>query len=127
MSICLTAGIQVAARPFFLPEHSQPHQNRFVWGYEITVVNQSDHAVQLVDRHWIITDGRGCVEHVEGPGVVGQQPFLEAGESFSYRSFCPLKTSHGFMRGSFGMVRADGERFEAAVASFVLMPPWMLN
>lgn len=127
MSICLTAGIKVVARPFFLPDHSQPQQKRFVFGYEITVFNGGDQAVQLVDRHWIITDGRGRVEYVEGPGVVGQQPFLEAGESFTYQSFCPLKTSHGFMRGSFGMVRPDGERFEAAVASFVLMPTWMLN
>ncbi len=127
MSICETQGVKVTARPSYLVEQSQPDRNRWVWSYEITVINASDETVQLVDRHWVITDAGGEVEEVRGEGVVGQQPVIQAGESFSYQSFCPLGTDYGFMRGSFGMVKPDGSRFEAAVAPFVLLTQAQLN
>lgn len=127
MSICISAGLKISARPFFLPEHSDSKQNRFIFGYEITITNQSLSAVQLLDRHWVVTDGHGQVEHVKGVGVIGQQPRLEAGQSFTYSSFCPLNTPYGFMRGSFGMMNSEGELFEAAIASFALLPPSLLN
>ncbi len=115
------------ARPSFLIEQSQPQRNQWVWTYEITVVNESDEPVQLVDRHWIITDAGGEVEEVRGEGVIGQQPLIGAGETFSYSSFCPLATDYGFMRGSFGMVKGDSVRFEAAIAPFVLLTQAQLN
>jgi len=127
MSICETQGVKITARPSFLIEQSQPDRNKWVWSYEITVINVGEEAIQLVDRHWVITDAGGEIEEVRGEGVVGQQPVIEPGDSFSYQSFCPLATEHGFMRGAFGMVKADGSRFEAAVAPFVLLTLAQLN
>lgn len=127
MSICETQGVKITARPTFFPEQSQPDQERWVWSYRITVVNESDEAVQLLDRHWIITDAGGEIEEVRGEGVIGQQPVLSPGEEFSYQSFCPLATDYGFMRGTFGMTRGDGTRFEAVIAPFVLLLPCILN
>ncbi len=127
MSTCETQGVKVTAQPSFLTEQSKPDQNRWVWSYRITVVNEGDEAVQLVDRHWIITGEDGEVEEVRGEGVIGQQPVLSPGEEFSYESFCPLSSDFGFMRGSYGMVKGDGTRFEATIAPFVLMLPALLN
>lgn len=127
MSICETQGVKVTARPSFLIDQSQPDRNKWVWSYEITVINAGEEPIQLVDRHWVITDAGGEVEEVRGEGVIGQRPVIEPGDSFSYQSFCPLATDYGFMRGSFGMVKPDGSRFEAAVAPFVLLTLAQLN
>ena len=83
--------------------------------------------VQLVSRHWVITDGDGKVEHVQGPGVVGEQPVLEPGEAFEYTSFCPLPTPIGSMHGSYQMLTAGGARFDAEIAAFSLAMPTALN
>ena len=127
MSTCETQGVKVTARPSFLTEQSQPDQNRWVWSYRITIVNESDEAVQLLDRHWIITEESGEIQEVRGEGVIGQQPVLSPGEEFSYESFCPLATEFGFMRGSYGMIKGDGTRFDATIAPFVLLLPALLN
>ena len=127
MSTCETQGVKVTARPTFLPDQSQPDQSRWVWSYQITVANEGDESVQLVDRHWIITDAGGEIEEVRGEGVIGQQPVLSPGEEFAYESFCPLSTDFGFMRGSYGMMKGDGARFEATIAPFVLLLPALLN
>ncbi len=127
MSNCITQGIRIAARPFYLAEQSQPEADNFLFGYEITITNESDRGAMLLDRHWIIKDAQNNIEEVEGDGVVGQTPHLEPGQSFTYQSYCPLKTNYGFMRGSYGMVHAGGERFEAEIAPFALLPPWMIN
>lgn len=127
MSICETHGVKIMARPSYLTEQSQPERNRWVWSYEITVTNESDEAVQLLDRHWIITDAQGEVDEVRGEGVIGQQPVIEPGQAFTYQSFCPLPTDYGFMRGTFGMVKSDGTRFEAIIAPFVLLTQAQLN
>lgn len=127
MSICETQGVKIMARPSYLTEQSQPERNRWVWSYEITVANEGDEAVQLLDRHWVITDAQGEVDEVRGEGVIGQQPVIEPGRTFTYQSFCPLPTDYGFMRGSFGMVKSDGTRFEAAIAPFVLLTQAQLN
>ena len=127
MSQTITQGIKICARPYFLPDESDTERDSYVFAYEITIVNESDHSALLIDRHWIITDATNQIEEVRGDGVVGHQPLLEPGETFTYQSYCPLRTSYGFMRGSYGMMRSDGERFEAAIAPFVLMPPSMLN
>ena len=83
--------------------------------------------MQLLSRHWIITDGEGRVEEVRGPGVVGEQPILLPGESFDYTSGCPLPTPFGSMRGSYQMVTAEGETFDAEIATFELSQPYLVN
>ncbi|RYX86148.1 Co2+/Mg2+ efflux protein ApaG [bacterium] len=127
MSTCETQGVKVTARPSYLVEQSTPDQERWVWSYQITIVNESDDTVQLVDRHWVVTNAGGEVEEVRGEGVIGQQPVLSPGQEFKYESFCPLSTDFGFMRGSYGMMRSDGTRFEATIAPFVLLLPALLN
>lgn len=127
MSVAITQGIRVAVRPFYLAEESDPQNDRYVFAYEITISNEGEAPAQLLDRHWVIKDAFQRVEEVQGPGVVGQTPYLAPGESFTYQSYCPLRTVYGFMRGEYGMIRPDGTRFEATIAPFVLMPQWMLN
>ena len=127
MTRAITHGIEISVRPFYLPDQSSPEDNSFVFAYQITIQNQGHQAAQLLDRHWIIKDASNHIEEVEGPGVIGQTPYLEPGESFTYTSFCPLSTDYGTMKGSYGMVRPDGERFEAEIPAFALLPQWMLN
>lgn len=127
MSNSITQGIRIAVRPFYLADESDPQAEKFLFAYQITISNEGDTSARLVDRHWIIKDAHNNIEEVEGDGVVGKTPFLEPGESFTYQSYCPLRTNYGFMRGSYGMIRGDGERFEAAIAPFALLPQWMLN
>lgn len=120
----VTRGLLVRVRPEYRPEQSEPEKGRWVWAYEIEVENHSDLTVQLVSRCWTITDGRGKVEHVQGPGVVGETPTLAPGEAFRYVSGCPLATSSGSMVGEYQMVdQAGGERFDIAVPPFSLDLP----
>ena len=100
----LMKPVNVVAKSYYLSEHSKPQDGRFGFGYTITITNQSDTAVQLLDRHWIITDGLGRKQEVKGLGVIGQQPFIQPGESYEYSSFCPLTTPYGYMEGTYGMV-----------------------
>jgi ApaG protein len=111
----------------FLPEHSSPQSNEYRFAYHITITNIGQETAQLISRHWIITDAEGDVEEVRGPGVVGEQPVLEPGGSFEYTSYCPLKTNVGTMHGSYQMVRANGEMFDARIAPFTLAVPHALN
>lgn len=110
--------VQVDAR--FSPEHSDPRKREWFFLYTIRIENEGQEAVQLVNRHWVITDANGHVDEVRGPGVVGKQPLLRNGESFEYTSGCPLKTPFGSMRGTYEMVTEHGERFDAAIAPFAL-------
>lgn len=118
-----TRNIEVAVEPFFLPERSDPQEDRFVWAYRVTIANHSDTPIQLLARHWRITDGTGRVEEVRGPGVVGEQPHLDPGDSYQYTSGCPLRTSSGFMVGSYTMRNGEGEFFEVAIPAFSLDLP----
>lgn len=118
-----TRNIEVAVRPFYLPDRSDPAESRYVWGYRITIANNSDTLVQLLSRYWRITDGVGRVEEVRGAGVVGEQPELGPGDSFQYTSGCPLRTPSGFMVGIYTMRNGDGEFFEVAVPAFSLDLP----
>lgn len=118
-----TRNIEVAVRPFYLPGRSDPAESRYVWGYRITIANNSDTLVQLLSRYWRITDGVGRVEEVRGAGVVGEQPELGPGDSFQYTSGCPLRTPSGFMVGVYTMRNGDGEFFEVAVPAFSLDLP----
>ncbi len=118
-----TGGIEVEAQPFYLEERSDPDQGRYVWGYRITIVNHSDDEVQLLSRYWRITDGKGRVEEVRGPGVVGEQPVLGPGDSFQYSSGCPLTTTSGIMEGSYTMRSRQGDVFDVAIPAFSLDIP----
>jgi len=127
MSTTLTRDIRVIAEPRFLPEQSDPPSSQFVFAYRITVRNESEVPVQLLSRHWVITNAEGAVAEVRGPGVVGCQPKIAPGREFQYTSGCPLDTPIGTMHGSFQMMTADGEAFDAQVAPFRLMVPNVLN
>lgn len=117
-----TLGVTVRVNPRYLPEQSDPATGHHVWSYHVRIENASDAVVQLVARHWIITDADGHVEEVEGDGVVGEQPVLKPGGSFDYVSGCVLATSHGTMHGSY-MMQADGEIFAADIPRFALASP----
>lgn len=117
-----TKGITVRVAPRFLPEQSEPRESRFVWSYHIRVENHSDTEVQLLRRHWIITDGHGQINEVEGEGVVGEQPHIPPGGSFDYISGCPLPTPSGTMTGSYQMQGPDG-LFAVAIPQFSLHRP----
>ncbi|HUN91083.1 MAG TPA: Co2+/Mg2+ efflux protein ApaG [Burkholderiaceae bacterium] len=117
----------VTAQPRFLPQHSDPAEDRYVFAYTIRIVNTGDVAARLLSRHWIITDARQHVEEVRGEGVVGEQPRLDPGAAYEYTSGCPLETPVGTMRGSYQCVADDGTRFEAAIPEFVLSMPRSLH
>ncbi len=109
---------------FYLDEQSNPTAGRFVWAYRVKISNYSKETVQLLKRTWRITDGHGQVHHVHGPGVVGEQPVLETGESFEYTSGTPLETPSGFMTGQYHMVRPEtGEAFDIEIPVFSLDSP----
>ena len=115
--------IEVSVASFYLADQSSPDQGRYVWAYRIRIRNEGSDTVQLISRHWIITDGKGRIEHVRGPGVVGEQPILQPGEYFEYSSGCPLPTPSGFMVGTYQMVREDGSTFDAEIPAFPLDSP----
>lgn len=116
----VTQGVRVLAQPRFDEERSDPGEGSWFFLYTITIRNEGKVPVTLLARRWVITDGDGKVETVEGPGVVGEQPRLEPGEEFEYTSGCPLSTSFGVMEGSYLMIDDDGGSFEARVAPFTL-------
>lgn len=118
-----TGDIRVTVKPSYLPDQSDPSVARYVWAYEIEVQNLGTLTVQLVSRHWIITDARGRVEEVKGAGVVGEQPILEPGEAFRYTSGCPLTTPSGAMRGTYRMVNDQGQAFDVEIPAFSLDLP----
>ena len=111
----------------YAEEHSQPQLNQWFFLYTIRITNESDRTVQLLSRHWIITDAEGQVREVQGDGVVGVQPTLKPGEAFEYTSACPLPTPVGSMHGTYQMERPDGSSFDAVVAPFSLSEPMAFN
>ncbi|WP_336986134.1 Co2+/Mg2+ efflux protein ApaG [Altererythrobacter aquiaggeris] len=119
----ITQGITVRVAVSFLPEQSQIESGKWFWVYHIRIENGSDQPVQLLTRHWRITDGRGMVNHVEGEGVVGEQPVIAPGAAHDYVSGCPLTTHMGSMEGHYTFSRADGSLMEAAIPQFPLAAP----
>jgi ApaG protein len=115
-----TDQITVTVRPVYLDGQSDPMGHRFVFAYVIRIENGGPDEVQLLRRHWLITDGAGRVREVEGEGVVGQQPVLAPGEAHVYQSFCVLDTFEGAMEGTYLMQRANGERFRIQIPRFPL-------
>jgi ApaG protein len=127
MSDTTTRGVRVQVQSVFVPDRSAPQDNHYFFAYRVRISNVGAETVHLMSREWVITDANGNVERVQGPGVVGEQPVLEPGESFEYTSFCPLPTAIGSMQGSYQMVAASGERFDAEIAPFSLAVPTALN
>ena len=119
----VTQGITVRVAPNFLEEQSDAAQGRWFWSYHIRIENHGDEPVQLLTRHWKITDGRGQLSHVDGDGVVGEQPLLEPGGSHDYVSGCPLPTPTGAMEGHFRFIRENGGTFLADIPRFQLLAP----
>lgn len=115
--------IQITAKAVYLADESIPSSQRFLWSYEMTIENQSDEIVQLLNRHWRITDMTGKVEEVRGPGVVGLQPLIKPSKSFTYTSFCQLNTPQGTMEGYYEMQNLDEIRFLAEIPKFILTAP----
>ena len=127
ISEAVTNSIRVEVLSKYSPENSRPLQDVWVFEYTVRITNQGSETVQLISRHWIITDALDHVEEVQGPGVVGEQPVLAPGESFKYSSWCPLKTPTGMMRGTYQMVRAGGGQFDIEIAPFALKARYMVN
>jgi ApaG protein len=127
LSDATTRGVRVQVESAYVPERSSPREGHYFFAYRIRISNVGEETVQLISRHWVITDGDGHAERVQGPGVVGEQPVLEPGESFEYTSFCPLRTPIGSMHGTYQMVAAGGSRFDAEIAPFSLAVPTALN
>ena len=122
-----TRGIVIHVEPEFDPSRSRPSEDLWFFLYTVTIRNQSSETVQLLSRHWVITDEANRTEEVRGPGVVGEQPVLAPGESFRYTSGCPLKTPTGTMHGSYQMATADGDAFDAEIAPFILSETYSIN
>ena len=118
-----TDGVTVRVVTNFLEDQSSPAQNRWFWSYHIRLENHRDDSVQLLTRHWKITDGRGGISHVDGDGVVGEQPLLKPGSSHDYVSGCPLPTPSGMMEGHYRFIRADGSTFLVDIPRFRLVAP----
>ena len=122
-----TRGIRIQIQSMYMPERSSPHEDQYLFEYQVRISNVGSETAQLLSREWIITNADGEVERIKGPGVVGEKPVLAPGSAFEYRSFCPLKTSVGSMQGSYQMVTANGDRFDAMIAPFTLAIPNALN
>ncbi len=127
VSSFISDGIHVFVKATYLANQSDPRLHRYVFAYTIQISNEGKAAAQLLNRHWIITNGAGEVEEVRGPGVVGKQPLLQPGERFEYTSGVQLETPRGSMRGTYEMVRPDGTLFNATIAQFELSLPRTLN
>ena len=123
MYTATTRNITVRVQPQFLAEQSDPVSDQYVWLYTINIENGGTEAVQLLNRHWIITNAAGHVEEVQGPGVIGEQPVLQPGDSFQYTSGCPLRTPSGMMGGTYEMIGPGDERFDIDIPAFSLDSP----
>lgn len=122
-NVAETLGIVIRVSVSYLPEQSEPARGRWFWAYHIRIENSGVQTVQLLTRHWLITDGRGVQHAVEGEGVVGEQPMIAPAASFDYVSGCPLATPTGAMQGSYYMMGEDGIGFNVAIPRFALIAP----
>ena len=120
----ITRSISVSIEPIFLEDQSSPDEDHYVWAYQVKIKNKGLEPVQLLNRHWRITDARGQLQEVKGEGVVGEQPMLKPGEAFEYTSGTPLATPSGIMFGSYEMATKTGERFDIEIPAFSLDSPF---
>lgn len=119
----MTQDIQVTVKPNYIAQQSRPAEGRYVYAYTITIANQSDVAAQLIGRHWIIRDQEEKKQEIRGIGVVGEQPYLGPGKSYTYTSGVILETQTGIMQGSYQMKSDDGTLFDVEIPAFALVPP----
>jgi len=122
--IATTRQIRVTVRPDYLEDQSAPNDSHFVWAYHVTIENLGSETVQLMSRHWKITDARGDIHEVRGPGVIGEQPVLEPGDLYEYTSGTPLATPSGIMMGEYQMENERGEAFDITIPAFSLDSPY---
>ena len=120
MSSAITKSVKVEVETEYIADRSDVERGYYFFAYHVTITNEGEEAVQLISRHWIITNANGMVEEVKGPGVIGEQPLIEPGGFYKYSSFCPLNTPVGTMHGTYQMVSDDGEEFDAIIAPFQL-------
>ncbi len=119
-----TRGVRIAVQSYFLEDQSEPDDAQYVWAYRIKIINERAETVQLLNRHWVITDASGGTKEVKGEGVIGEQPVISPGQHFVYTSGTPLSTSSGFMRGNYEMQDEDGNHFLVEIPSFSLDSPY---
>ena len=115
--------ILITTSPYYVLEQSDPTRDKFVWSYEITIANNSDDAIQLLNRFWKITETTGKIEEIKGAGVLGQQPLIQPGTEFIYTSYCQLSTPQGTMEGYYEMQTVLGMRFNVEIPKFILSAP----
>jgi ApaG protein len=127
MPTAVTQGVRVTVESAYLEDRSSPEENTYAFAYTVTIENEGGTRVQLRRRHWIITDGDGKVEEVEGPGVVGEQPVLDPGDAHSYTSGAVIRTPVGSMEGTYEMHEAGGRVFKAQIPRFPLHMPGVLH
>jgi ApaG protein len=127
MSEAITNQVRVEVESLYAPEHSEPSQGHWYFRYNVKITNEGDDIVQLISRHWLITDDSGHTEEVRGAGVIGEQPVLAPGETFGYSSGCRLRTPSGVMRGSYHMVTGGGDHFDVEIAPFALHEPYTVH
>ena len=123
----ITSGIKVQVVSKFIPEHTNPDIPRYFFAYWVTITNESETTIKLLDRHWEITDATGKLEVVDGEGVIGKQPIIKASTSFSYNSFCPLETEFGMMTGHYQVKCEDGHFMKIKIPKFQLISPFSIN
>ena len=119
----LVVTIQVGESPHYISAQSDPFNQKFVWSYEITIANESDEIIQLLNRFWRITDMSGKIEEIHGAGVIGLQPLIKPGKNFTYTSYCQLTTPQGTMEGYYEMQNLQEEHFRVDIPKFVLSAP----
>ena len=121
--VAITRDIAVSVEPTYQDARSSPERSQYFWSYRVVIENQGRETVQLLNRHWMITNARGELHEVKGPGVVGEQPVLKPGESFEYTSGVPINTPSGMMGGAYQMETETGERFDIEIPTFSLDLP----
>ncbi len=111
----------------YVESESEPNDDRYIFAYTVTIINEGSKPAKLLSRHWVITDGNGKVQEVKGKGVVGEQPHLKPGEGFQYTSGAMLETMMGTIGGTYQMINDDGEEFDAEIPEFLLTTPRVLH
>lgn len=122
-----STNFEIKTTTVYVESESNPSENKYFFAYKISIKNNSGQPAQLLNRHWVITDGLGHIEEIRGPGVVGLQPRITPGQIFEYDSACPLKTSSGTMRGFYEFMGEDGEPFQVEIKEFYLVSPQAIN
>ena len=119
--------IRISVKTEYLSSESDEVTERYVFAYTITVENHGSLPAKLLSRHWVITDADNRIQEVKGKGVIGEQPRLKQGESFSYTSGTMIETPVGSMQGSYQMIADDEYTFDAVIEPFTLAMPGMLH